>query len=71
MQRIVDTPKGSATVKKLQLSENILTRVPPHVQAFQNCKVIFAATNKITTLTTSPHLFAMTWLRELHMVRRD
>lgn len=70
MQRIVDTPKGSSTVKKLELMENILTRVPPHVQAFHNCKYIFAGKNKITTLTTSPHLFAMTWLRELSLVRR-
>lgn len=68
LQRIVDTPKGSTTVKSLNVSENVLTRVPPHVLAFRHCVVIFAGSNTISTLTTSPHIFTMTWLQELHMV---
>ena len=66
---ISNIPKAATSVKRVDLSENLLARLPQHILAFRHCGAVYARENIISTLTTSPHLFAMTWLRELHLAR--
>lgn len=63
------TPKETAHILRVYISRNsLLTRMPPRVLTFTHCTDLSLMDNGITSLATSPHLFAMTWLRSLTLV---
>lgn len=63
------TPKDVAHILKVYIEgHSLLTRLPPRVLIFAHCQDLSLTENGLTTLATSPHLFAMTWLRSLSLV---
>lgn len=69
VQKLLDSPEDAAEVKSIHFNEHKLTRIPPNLAAFPRLITIDLWESQLTTLSTSPTLFAMTWLRELCLVR--